>query len=243
MDKYSIKNNENKKWFKNGIIAGIPIAFGYFAVSFSLGICANNAGLTPFQGLIVSMLCNASAGEYAGFTLIASNAPYIEVAFVTFITNARYILMSCAISQKVDSDLPIHHRVLMSYDMTDEIFSINMAKHSLNPYYTYGAVIVALPCWAIGTSLGIITGNILPMNIVSALSVALYGMFLASIIPPAKKNKVIACIIIISFISSYICQYIPFISTLSDGIKVILLTVSISSIAAILFPKREKEEN
>ncbi len=230
--------------FLKGIRDGIPIGLGYFAVAFSLGIAARNAGLSAFQGFLASILNNASAGEYAAFTLIAANASYLEMALITLITNARYLLMSCALSQRFSPDTPFYHRLLIGYDVTDELFGITIARPgTLNPYYTYGAIIVATPCWATGTALGIIAGNLLPLRIVSALSVALYGMFLAVIIPPARKNKIIASIILISFAASYAAACLPVISTLSNGTRTIILTVTISAAAAILFPiHQEKEE-
>ena len=173
----------------NGIRDGIPIGLGYFAVSFSLGIAARKAGLSPFQGFLASLFNNASAGEYAAFTLIAANAGYLQVAIITLIANARYLLMSCALAQRFSPDTPFFHRFLIGYDVTDELFGITIARPGwLNPYYTYGAILVAAPAWSIGTALGIIAGNLLPLRAVSALSVALYGMFLAIIIPPARKS-------------------------------------------------------
>ena len=167
----------------------MPIALGYFAVSFSLGIVARNVGMTPIQGMITSALCNASAGEYAGFTMIAAGAAYIEMAIVTLIANARYLLMSCAMSQRMDPDMPFFHRLLMAFDITDELFGITIARPGcLNPWYMYGAIALALPGWAVGTALGALAGNLMPWRLVSAFSVALYGMFLAIIIPPARKE-------------------------------------------------------
>ena len=90
----------SKKIFCEGMRDGVPIALGYFAVSFSLGIAARRAGFTPFQGFLVSLLNNASAGEYAAFAIIMANATYLEVAIITLIANARYLLMSCALAQR-----------------------------------------------------------------------------------------------------------------------------------------------
>lgn len=229
--------------FCDGIRDGFPIALGYFAVSFSLGIAARNAGLTPIQGFFASLFNNASAGEYAAFSLIAAHATYLEIAVITLIANARYLLMSCALAQKCAPGMPFFHRLIVGYDVTDEIFGITIARPGfLNPYYTYGAIVVAAPAWALGTSFGIMAGNALPLNIVSALSVALYGMFLAIIIPPAKKDKIVAVLVIISFALSYLCSYLPFISNLSEGTRTIILTVIISGIAAILFPRNSDDE-
>ena len=234
---------KSKDAFIEGMKGGIPIGLGYLAVSFSLGIAAKNAGLTPFQGFLASLLCVASAGEYAGFTQIAACATLIEIAVITFIANARYLLMSCALSQRLAPGTPWYHRMLMSYSITDEVFGISIGKPGyLNPYYSYGAIVVAFPLWSIGTALGVMAGNLMPLRLVSALSVALYGMFLAVIIPPARKSKIIASLILISFTASFAASYLPGISQISGGTRTIILTVVISAAAAILFPVPAENE-
>ncbi len=238
---YSFKSN--KKEFLQGLKDGLPIGLGYFAVAFSLGVLAKEAGLTAFQGFLASALCSASAGEYVAFTLIAANASYIEMAIATFVANARYLLMSCALSQKAAPDMPFIHRPLSSMYITDELFGISIArKGSFNPYYHYGGSLTAVPLWSIGTALGVIAGNILPVSVVSALSVALYGMFMAVFIPPAKKDKIIAALVIISFTLSFIASKLPVISDIAEGTRTIILTVIIAGAAAVLFPRKDENE-
>ncbi len=239
--------NETKKTpsvFWEGVRDGIPIALGYFAVSFSLGIAARSAGLTVVQGMIASVLCMASAGQYALFTLMGAAASLWEVALVSLVTNARYFLMSCALSQRIDPAMKNYLRFLFGGVVTDEIFGISIARPGyLDPRYNYGAMAVAIPGWSVGTGLGILMGNLLPGRIVSALSVALYGMFLAIIIPPAKKDKVVAGCVILSFAASYAFDVIPRLAAVSAGTRTILLTVAISAMAALLFPAKEAAEN
>lgn len=240
---FSFQNTLNRTAFREGIRDGIPIGLGYFAVSFSLGIAAKNAGLSPFQGFLASLLCNASAGEYAGFTLIAAGAAYVELAIVTLITNARYLLMSCAMSQRLNPEMPGYHRLFMAFHITDELFGIAIARPGcLNPYYSYGAVLAAGPCWAIGTALGAAAGSLLPLRLVSAFSVALYGMFLAVIIPAAKKDRVVAGLIICCFAASFCISCLPVFSGISSGTRTIILTLVLSTAAALLFPKTEEED-
>ena len=137
------------KAFREGFRDGIPIGLGYLAVSFSLGISAKQAGLTPLQGFVTSFLENASAGEYIAFTLIGAGATYIELCLMTIIANARYLLMSCAMSQRFSPDTPMIHRFLVAFDLTDELFGIAIGRPGyLNPYYSYGAFLVALPGWS-----------------------------------------------------------------------------------------------
>lgn len=234
---------DNRTWFQKGLKDGIPIALGYFAVSFTLGITAKNAGLTALQAMLASFTLNASAGEFAGFTLIAAGAGYLEIAIMEFVANARYLLMSCALSQKLSPDTPLWQRLLIGYDVTDEIFGISISvPERLNPYYTFGAIAIAVPGWSVGTYLGVLMGNILPANVVSALSVGLYGMFIAIIIPPARKSKIVAGVVAVSMAASFAFANLPVISGISSGIRTIILTVAISALAAILFPIKEDDE-
>lgn len=230
----------DKSVFKQGIKDGIPIALGYFAVAFSLGIVAASAGLTPFQGFLTSALVNASAGENAGFVAIKEQVPYFEMILITLVSNARYILMSASLSQHIKPGTPFIHRIILGFYVTDEYFALGIKDKYCNPYYSYGAIAVAAPAWAIGTALGIVMGNILPIKIVSALSVALYGMFLAIIIPPAKKDKAIALLIVISFLSSYLLSRL---TSLSSSVIIIVLTIVLSLVAAIIKPIKGDDDN
>lgn len=234
---------ERRRVFLAGVRDGVPIGLGYLAVAFSLGIAARNAGLNAFQGFLISLLNNASAGEYAAFTVIAADSGFLEMALITLITNARYLLMSCSLSQKFSPDTPLYHRLLVGYDVTDELFGIAIARPGyLDPFYSYGAFLPAIPGWAIGTALGVTAGSILPARLVSALSVALFGMFLAIIIPPSKKNPVVLGCVAVSFAASWLCTVLPYVKTLSEGTRTILLTILIASAAALLFPVKDAPE-
>lgn len=235
-------HNRNKNAFSNGVRNGVPIALGYFAVAFSLGIVAKKAGLNPFQGFLSSLLNHASAGEYAEFTVILANAPYIEMVFVILVTNIRYLLMSCALSQKFDPDTSFFHRLVVGFGITDEIFGISIGRTgALNPYYNYGAMAIALPGWSMGTALGIVAGNVLPALAVSALSVALYGMFIAIIIPASRADRVVGGVVTVSFLASFAVSRIPLLDRMSDSMKISLLTVIIAGIAAVLFPVKDED--
>ena len=156
---------------------------------------------------------------------------------MTIIANARYLLMSCAMSQRFSPDTPMIHRFFVAFDLTDELFGIAIGRPGyLNPYYSYGAFLVALPGWSIGTAAGVIAGNLLPGDMVKALSGSLFGMFLAIIIPPARKDKVVLVLIIISFAASYLCSRLPVIRDISSGTRTIILTLIIAGIAAWRFP-------
>ncbi len=232
-----------KKLLLQGIRDGIPICLGYFAVALALGITARSAGLTAFQAGLASFLTNASAGQYAGFTVIGENGTYLEMAIMILVANARYLLMSCALTQKLRPSTGLVPRLIIGFDVTDEIFGVSISQPGyLEPAYSYGVILAALPGWCGGTALGVVMGNILPASVVSALSVALYGMFLAVIIPPARKNRVVAGLVLVSMLLSLAANYLPLISGLSSGTKIIILTVVISAVAAVLFPVQDEEK-
>ncbi|MGM9583479.1 MAG: AzlC family ABC transporter permease [Phascolarctobacterium sp.] len=234
-------NNTNAQAYREGLHDGIPIGLGYFAVAFSLGIICRSSGFSVFQGFLASLLNNTSAGEFAAITLIGTGASYMEIALVTLIANARYLLMSCALSQRFAPETAFVHRLGVAFAVTDELFGIAIARPGmLNPWYYYGAMSLAIPGWATGTALGILAGSELPARIVSALSVALFGMFLAVIIPPAKQSKVILAVVMASFAASFIASSWSALASLSGGTRTIILTVTISAVAAMLKPVKEE---
>ena len=226
-----------KRHFLRGLRDGFPIGLGYFAVSFGLGISCRAANLTAFQGFLLSFLNNASAGEYGGITIIASDSGFLIMAAMMLVVNARYMLMSCAMSQRFAPDMPFWPRLCIAFDVTDELFAISVAREGcIDPYYTYGAMLIASPCWTVGTGLGVLVGEILPLRLVSAFSVALYGMFLAVIIPPCRKSRVLAGLVALSFAASFACAKIPAFASVSGGTMTIILTLVLSGAAALLFP-------
>lgn len=231
-------------WYRRGLRDGVPIGLGYLAVSFTLGIAAKVSGLTVGQATWMSLLNNTSAGEFAALGLIAAGAPYLEMAFTQFVINLRYMLMSCALSQKIAPETPVWQRLLMGYTVTDEIFGISIAvPERLDPFYCFGAISVAAPGWALGTCLGILMGEALPGRVVSALSVALYGMFLAVILPPARKDRVIAGVVAVSMLLSALFTWMPGLSGISSGTRIIILTILISGAAALWFPVQGEDVN
>ena len=242
-----IEKNVEKTTTKNvksevvsGLRDGIPIALGYFAVAFSLGIIAKKAGLTAPLGFVSSFFTRASAGEYGVYTLVAINAAYIEVVAMSLVANLRYMLMSAALSQKIAPGTPWYHRMLMACCVTDEVFGISVNhKGYTPPAYTYSAALISTLCWASGCAVGIIAGGLLPYAIVSALSVALYGMFIAIIMPPSRADHNVLYSVAVSFVLSGLCAIAPFVSEWSTGIRTIVLTILISAVAAWLKPIKD----
>ena len=237
---------ETAQWFLRGLRDGTPIGLGYFAVAFALGIKAVSAGMTPWQAALMSLLNVTSAGEAAAIALLGAGTTYVELAFTQLVINIRYLLMSCSLSQRYAPETAVPHRLLIGYGVTDEIFGIAMGTEQRPaPAYAYGAIAVAVPGWTVGTLLGGLLGNVLPASAASALGVALYAMFLAIILPPARKSRVIAGLVSVSALASagltLLVQKLS-LTGLTEGFRIIILTVVIAAVAAVLFPVPDEKE-
>ncbi len=228
--------------YRYGLRDGVPIGLGYLAVSFTFGIMAGQAGIGVLAAVIMSLTNLTSAGQFAALGVIQSGAPFMEMAAVQFIINLRYCLMSCSLSQKMAPDMPFFHRFLISYGVTDEVFGVSACREgNLSPYYAYGLISVAVPGWTFGTLLGAVSGDLLPARLLSALSVALYGMFLAIVIPPARGSRVLAGVVAVSMAASFLFSVIPLLGGVTSGFKVIILTVLIAGGAAYFFPVEDEQ--
>ena len=233
----------NKKEFKEGMRDGIPIALGYLAVSFTFGMMAVKDHIGILQAVIISLTNVTSAGQFAGLDIIVAGGSLIEMALTQLIINLRYSLMSISLSQKLQKGTGTGKRLILAYSVTDEIFGVSAArKGKLNIFYSYGAIAVAVPGWVLGTALGAISGSIMPAFLMSAFSVAIYGMFLAIIIPPAKEDKAVLGVVLAAMALASAFAYVPGMKKISSGFAIIIVTLLVSAIAAILHPHVEEEE-
>ena len=229
--------------FFQGMYAGIPIGLGYFAVSFAFGIQARAAGLSAVQAFLLSGTNLTSAGQFAGLAVIQSAGALATLALTQVVINLRYCLMSCALSQKLAPETALVHRFLMACGVTDEIFGVSISvRGRLSPYYLYGQTVVAWPGWAFGTLSGALAGNILPGSVTVALGMALYGMFVAIVIPAARQDRKILGVVIAAAILSLLFYYTPYLSTISAGTRIILVTFLTAGTAAFLFPMHTAKE-
>ena len=229
--------------FKQGIRDGIPIGLGYAAVSFAFGILAVDKDLTVSEAVLISLTNLTSAGQFAGLTIIAELGTLVEMALSQFIINLRYMLMAISLSQKVDDDFKGIWRWILGFAITDEIFAVaiqNPGKIKRN--YFMGLTIIPIIGWTLGTLGGALLGNILPAIITNALGVALYGMFIAVVVPKARDDSHVFVAVCIAVAISVALKYIPAFVNLSGGFAIIICTVVASLIAAVLFPVEVSED-
>ncbi len=223
--------------WRKGFQDGIPIGLGYFAVSFAFGIMAKEAGMTAFQIGLMSLTNLTSAGQFAAVGLIVNGASFAEMALTQLIINLRYCLMSCALSQKWDPKVPFFHRLTVAHGVTDEIFGVSVLRDGyLKPFYNYGLMSAACPGWVGGSVTGALCGAILPDSLTSALGIAIYGMFLAIVVPPSKKNKAVGAVVLSAMAMSTVFQMMPVLKNISSGFQIIIITVVVAAAAAMLRP-------
>lgn len=228
---------------KCGLKDGIPIALGYFAVSFSLGITMVAAGLTAFQGTLMSLTNVTSAGEFAGVQVIAAAGTLVEMALTQLIINLRYALMSLSLSQKLDKSMTLWKRFVIAFANTDEIFAVAM-NHQRSLTLTYMIGLQSLPIlgWTAGTFLGAVACDLMPQRVSIAMNVMLYGMFIAIVVPVAKKKKNVLVVALLAVFCSCLFTYVPFLKQVSGGSAIIICTVVAAVAGAILFPVDEEQD-
>ena len=236
-------NTQNKGLFKCGLKDGIPIALGYLSVSFGFGISAVNGGLSPLAAVIISLTNLTSAGQVAGVEVILALGTLIEMALTQLTINVRYSLMSLSLSQKLDQSFTLPHRLIASFGITDEVFGVASSKKDpLKPIYMYGLILLPFFGWTLGTLLGAVAGNILPPSVNSALGIAIYGMFVAIVLPPAKREMGVLAASLISIGVSLALAFIPLLSFITSGFAIIVSALAAAVVAALLFPIKEEDE-
>ncbi len=230
-----------KSPFTKGLLHGIPIALGYLSVSFGFGIMAVQAGLSAAAALGISATNLTSAGQAAGIAIIASGGSYLEMAITQLVINMRYGLMGISLSQKLDSTFNTPRRLITSFGITDEIFAVASAqKGKITARYMYGLILIAFLGWTTGTFLGAIAGSFLPVSLTSAMGIVLYAMFIAIIIPPAKKSRSILIVISIAALLAILFKYV--FTSITSGFAIIISAVISSAIGALFFPVPDENQ-
>lgn len=232
------------KDFINGLRKGIPIAIGYLSVSFTFGVKAVNGGIPAWIVVLMSLTNVTSAGQFAGATLIMAQGSYLEMAVTTFVINIRYMLMSLALSQKLSRDTRLSQRLTVGYGITDEIFAVASTEpEEITAKYMYGLILLPVVGWTAGTALGALASQVMPTALSNAMELGLYAMFIAIIIPPARKDRAIALVILIAIAIECLLHAAPVLSQISAGFQVIIAAVLAAAAGAVLKPIKETEEN
>ena len=229
--------------FLKGVTDGLPICLGYLSVSFAFGIFATESGMTLLETLLISITNVTSAGQLAAVPIMAAGGSLAELAMAQFVINLRYALMSVSLSQKLDKNIRLFDRFLIAFVNTDEVFAVVSGKEgTVGRKFLYGLILTPYLGWSLGTLIGAGAGQILPEAITSALGIAIYGMFIAIVIPPAKKNRATALCVITAIVFSCVFTYVPVLAKIPGGFTIIICAVMASAIFAALFPIRIAEE-
>jgi len=230
-----------KQEFRKGIRHGIPIALGYLSVSFAFGMKAVGDGLSWLQAVLISATNLTSAGQMAGLPLMTGGASLAEMALTQLTINLRYGLMGLSLGRKLDGSMGTLQRLIFSFADTDEIFAVASAQPGkVGKHYLYGLMLTPFLGWTLGTLLGGVAGTVLPAFVRSALGIAIYGMFLAIILPPAREKKPIRMVVLMSVVLSLCFHYLPGLNQVSSGFVIIICAVAAAAAGAALFPVEEE---
>ncbi len=240
-------SSENKKdeinSFSIGLADGVPICLGYLSVSFAFGIFAVSSGLSILESIMISLFNLTSAGQLAAVPIIAGAGTYIELALTQLVINLRYSLMSVSLSQKLGGSVSLRDRFWIAFGNTDEVFGVSYSKDApLGKKYFAGLILTPILGWTLGTALGAFLGAVLPAIIVSALGIAIYAMFVAIVLPVAKKNYKAALAVCLAIILSCLFKYLPVLNKVPSGFVIIICAVTVSALFALLFPLEDEEE-
>ncbi|WP_213950479.1 AzlC family ABC transporter permease [Tepidanaerobacter syntrophicus] len=231
-----------KEDFYKGLIHGIPIALGYIPVSFTFGLMAVKGGIPALAAILISMTNLTSAGQFAGMNLIIEGASLVEIALTTLIVNLRYMLMSISLSQKLSNKIPAFKKYILAFGITDEVFAVSAVQPGeVTSSYMSGLVTLPYIGWTIGTIMGALASSLLPQMLQNSMGIALYCMFIAIVVPAAKKSIAALVVALIAIFISSLFTWAPLISSLSAGWVIIIATVAASSIGAIAFPREDDE--
>lgn len=233
---------QNKDFIK-GLKGGFPIFLGYLPVSFTFGFMAVSGGFPVWLAVLMSLTNLTSAGQFAGTNLIIAGVGYIEIAMTTFVINLRYMLMSLALSQKINRKIPVWKRLIFSFGITDETFVVASTQgENISASYMLGLITLPFIGWAVGTFLGGSISGILPVKLQNAMGIGLYAMFIAIVIPVARESKQVLLIVILAILVTCILKYVPIFAFISSGFRIIIATVIAAGIGAFLFPKKYEKE-
>lgn len=231
-----------KKEFGRGVRDGLPIGLGYAPVAFTFGFIAVSGGLPVWVACLISLTNLTSAGQFAGTNLILAGAGYMEVAMTTFVINIRYMLMSLSLTQRLEEKARVWKRMLFGFGITDETFVVaSLNSGTLKAAYLFGLILLPIAGWNVGTLMGACISSVLPEALQNAMGIALYGMFIALIVPAARDSVHVLWIVIIAVLVNCILKYVPLFSFISSGFRIILSTVMGAGMGAVLFPKDEKD--
>ena len=238
--KNTVKTKENT--FLKGLIDGLPICFGYVSVAFAFGIFAVSNGLNAPEAILISMTNVTSAGQLAAVPIIVSGGTLFELAVSQLIINLRYALMSVSLSQKLDNSVKLADRLIIAFVNTDEVFAVASSKESVGKAYMFGLILSPFLGWSAGTAVGAFAGSVLPAVVISALGVAIYGMFIAIVVPVAREDRHVLFCVIIAVVLSVTFKYVPLLNTIPTGFTIIICAVAASTAAALIYPVSGEKE-
>jgi len=232
-----VGRREAVRW---GLSNGAPIALGYLPVAVTFGILGRQAGLSVAEVTGMSAWVYAGASQFLAVKMIASGVGFFEIVLATFILNFRHFLMSTVLARKIEGSKP--GVTALSYWVTDETFvvaSLHARPEGLSALGFLTMALTAYMSWLAGTFLGGMFAALIPVRIVDGMGIGLYALFIALLIPSARKHWRFALVAAASALTAWgLSGLLP---GLSEGWTLIAATLGVSALGTLL-PGGETEK-
>ena len=220
---------------QKGFRAGLPIALGYLPIAVTFGILAKQVGLSALEATGMSLWVFAGASQFLALKLLESGVTAGEIILSTLFINFRHLLMSASLSQQLKTARG--SAFVLSFGITDETFVVACLEKKLTGLHFFAIILLAYLAWTAGSLGGNLFAALIPVSLVSGMTIALYAMFIGLLIPSVKKNWKPGIIAALSALIAWtLTRAVP---RLSSG-WIIVITTLIASAAGILLPQAEK---
>ncbi|MGN1281668.1 MAG: AzlC family ABC transporter permease [Succinivibrio sp.] len=186
-----------KQLFLLGARHSIPVCLGYISVGTAYAVMAAQSGFNHFEIILMSLICYSGSGQFFAVTQADAHASLLAVSLGLIILNFRYFIMSTCVFARFEK-LSNLRRIIFSHYITDEPFAIftTAKKELISSSYFAGLFLVSWSSWILGAVIGIFASDYLPKELILAMNIALYALFIAIVIPAGRANKVLMVIII-----------------------------------------------
>ncbi len=180
----------NNDQFREGVKDALPVVLGYLPVGVAFGLLARNAGMTPSEAGLMSLLVYAGASQFLAIEMIFKGMTWLPIVLATFLINLRHLLMSSNLSLYFKSTR-LSLLGFLSAQLTDESFAVaisNLHKVRNNPAYLFGLQITSHLAWVIGSIGGALFGPFIKIS-QYGLAFALPSLFICLLVFQLKNVR------------------------------------------------------
>ena len=229
--------------FSAGAKKSLPVIIGMVPSAMAFGILAKTAGLSIWESLFMSAVVFAGASQFAALNMLMIGVSMADILITTALLNARHIMMGSSISQRMERGINPFEKFALFFFLTDESFSIASLQEAeiVAPGFLWGVQLPIFLTWNVLTLCGYIGTAFLPRDLQSSMGIAIYALFLAIIIPAARKSRAALIVTLSAMTLSALLKWLPIFAQLNRGLAIIISAGAAAVIGALLFPTGKEE--